>query len=1411
MKRRTIYPSACSFRLVSGGCKIAVLLGVVLSGLAFGQVPTAGLKAHWKFDETSGLAAADASANKNNGVLNNFGADNAQWIPGKVGGAISFNGSNYVEVADHPSIGTDLTNGFTVSTWFRSRVPLPATGGTRTPRMLEKGDGYFFLMNPGTGGMNLLVKKNNANFTASLGDSLDANVWYHITGTFDGTTIRVYLNGDLKGSTALAAPMDDDHLPLRIGSDDAGAFFNGDMDEVMIYDHALTLVEIQQLAGKVVSGAPVITKQPQSQTVAEGTRVELSVKADGKPPLAFEWRKNGQRLAGETNDTFVIAEASPDQAGAYSVVVSNGDGSATSTAANVAVTAIDLKLGLKAHWKMDETSGLIAADSTTNRNNGALNNFAGDTAQWISGQVGRAIAFDGSNYIEVPDHPSIGADLTNGFTVSTWFRSKVALPATGGTRTARMLEKGDNYFFLMNPGTGGMNFLVKRNNANFTANLGDSLDANVWYHIAGTFDGSTARVYLNGELKGSVVVGGPSDDDQLPLRIGSDDAGAFFNGDMDEVQIWNRPLNPRELRNVMGRDLSEPPSVVRQPQPLTLFAGSTATFSAVAQGKEPFRYLWYKGDQEIRSATGPTLILNDISAPDAGSYRVKVSNSLGDSFSQSATLTVIPVAGISTGQAANWKFDETSGLVAADASGTGRTGQLVDFADTSSHWKAGQVKGALQFDGQASRVVVTNIASLSLGQEATFAFWIKPATYGTEFPGSNYTLNQAQILRKGSLFDIYLVDDPGSVRRTIIANGVNAPQTIVELGVWQHFAITYKNGLVRFYKNGFPLGDPKPAQLGAPGTEAIVLGNRDATLDNPRLFNGLMDEVAVWQRPLSETEILEIAGKDVSGPPVIEVQPISTKKLEGTSITFSIVATGKRPVSYQWSRNGQPISGATANQLRLDNLKAADAAAYTVRVQNDLGSVTSLPAQLTVETLDTITSGLVAYWNFDETSGTTLNDRSGNGLNGALQNFSAAPGVLGPIGGALDFDGVGAFVVVPHKDLLNLSEEGTLSAWINPRTFSVVGGYGRIVRKSVNYDLNIYEANHALRIFGVDKLPFDAPANTVELNTWQHVAVTIRNGSIQFYKNGKALGPAVAGRLGEVNRDDLIIGNFQADLAINRLFNGLMDDLGIWARALSASDIEGIYQNGLAGKPLTATFEPLNIKSIQITNQVHITFFTPYTNRQHAVQRAGTLQTQTTGWSDEPNVQFTPVGTSLMRASFARPTSPFTFYRVVALPPPAIYQENFDSGAPGWTHGGAEDNWVLGSPAKGPMRAHSGASVYATGLTGTYRPFTDSYLRSPVINLTGVSRAALNFWEWRSTDVDPVFHGTVVNVLDADTLVVLQELSRAAGTIPDWQQRNLKLGSSSLGKRIILEFRLYSDHTNLREGWLIDDVAILPE
>jgi hypothetical protein len=1086
--------------------------------------------------------------------------------------------------------------------------------------------------------------------------------------------------------------------------------------------------------------------------------------------------------------------------------------------------------GLVARWDFEEGSGAIAHDTSgPNANHGTLDNYT-DDAQWVAGRFGGGLAFTGatSNRLVVPSHASIAADLANGFTVSAWFRSNV--PLASNASTYALLEKGNMFFLLQGVATegGGMNFLLKKGTVNQTVGIVDALSADTWYHVAGVFTGTEALVYLDGALKGRRAVAAPIDVTDLALVIGGDDLNRVFNGTIDQVLIWNRPLTAEEILQVAARVGA--PTVTGQPQAQSVYAGGTATFSVSAAGQNPLRYLWYRNDQPLRTQTAETLVVEYATPADAGLYRVEVSNDIGTAKSQSASLEVRSVEGLQTARVLSMHFNETSGLTASDASGNGNNGQLSGYWDETSHWSAGRVNGSLSFDGVASLVSVPQSQSLSQVQgEATFAFWIHPLGWGVPEDVGVYTRSASYILRKADQFGIRLINDPGTVVQTLVSRAgrgadaggvvrsafeVNAPQGSVALDQWQHWVVLYRNNTVSFFRNGFRVGDPVPGTLGPPAEAGLVIGAYDdlATVTSASRLEGRLDELGIWSRPLSEAEILELAGQDVVGVPVIVQQPAGQKRIEGTTAMFEVFVTGKRPLEYQWLKNGIPIAGAVQNTLTLNRLQPADAGGYAVRVTNSEGMTTSEAALLEVEALDAITSGLVAYYTFDDGPGTTLTDSSGNNFHGQLVNMDDASRIAGPIGGAFRFDGSDDYIVVGHDPMLDLTTEATVSVWLKVDGMSPAN-HDRVIRKGTNFDFVLLPGG-VVRTYGIGKAPYDGPAQSWELGIWTHFAYVYRGGTVQWYRNGEPLGALLSGRLGELTADPLVIGNYAAGLTINRPYVGSIDDLGIWQRALSPSDILGIYVNGQQGKPLNQEFRPLTITAIKpAAEAVALEFYTPFNNRPAQIESKAALSDP--AWLVVPNLTFVDLGQGLFSASIPVGTAPAGFFRAVALPPPPLFFDDFEQAVPGWTHAGNEDRWERGAPTVGPTAAYSGANVYGTGLNRNVGAYSYCWLQSPEIDLTGVSSATLRFAEWLNLDflagvpVEQQAHQVMINVLDASTLATVSDAVYVnAGTSGGWQIRQVRLVGEAVGRKIRLEFLLQTDAFNLLEGWYLDDVTI---
>jgi glucose/arabinose dehydrogenase/PKD repeat protein len=198
---------------------------------------SSGLVLAYGFEETSGTVATDSSPAKNNGTLN--GATGT--ATGRFGRALSFDGVNdRVDVPDAASL--DLASGMTLEAWVR-----PTTNsGWRTALLKERGtNDLVYALYASNGAKPNTENLSNASNTATAPSALALNTWTHLASTYDGTTLRLFLNGTQVATKAATGAMPNTANPLRIGGNAVwGEYFSGLIDEVRVYNRALSAAEI---------------------------------------------------------------------------------------------------------------------------------------------------------------------------------------------------------------------------------------------------------------------------------------------------------------------------------------------------------------------------------------------------------------------------------------------------------------------------------------------------------------------------------------------------------------------------------------------------------------------------------------------------------------------------------------------------------------------------------------------------------------------------------------------------------------------------------------------------------------------------------------------------------------------------------------------------------------------------------------------------------------------------------------------------------------------------------------------------------------------------------------------------------------------------------------------------------------
>ena len=223
---------------------------------AFGQYPyRSGAVAWWHFDENEGSMVMDASDNDHTGDISGGGT----WVDSfyekepRDNAALDFDGSSgYIAVGDHSDF--DGTGGLTVEVWIKAEDLTSGTGFDKIVGKRESGDSSY----PGwelkgyqdTGRVALVANINGAK-KAITDTVLNPSQWYHIAGTWDGSEMKIYLDGELEDTTTAASSMSTSTEPLLIGaayfegSIRTSELFDGQMDEVRILDRALTAQEVE--------------------------------------------------------------------------------------------------------------------------------------------------------------------------------------------------------------------------------------------------------------------------------------------------------------------------------------------------------------------------------------------------------------------------------------------------------------------------------------------------------------------------------------------------------------------------------------------------------------------------------------------------------------------------------------------------------------------------------------------------------------------------------------------------------------------------------------------------------------------------------------------------------------------------------------------------------------------------------------------------------------------------------------------------------------------------------------------------------------------------------------------------------------------------------------------------------------
>ncbi len=254
-----------------------------------------------------------------------------------------------------------------------------------------------------------------------------------------------------------------------------------------------------------------------------------------------------------------------------------------------------------------------------------------------------------------------------------------------------------------------------------------------------------------------------------------------------------------------------------------------------------------------------------------------------------------------------------------------------------------------------------------------------------------------------------------------------------------------------------------------------------------------------------------------------------------------------------------------------------------------LSSCAPLPANLQ--------NGLVGYWPFCGNA----NDVSGNNNHGTVNGANLTTDRFGNTNKAYNFDGVDDFININNSNSLNPTSQITISAWVNTSAYNSSNA-SMVVNKGWDqgpghYDLLVFSSNNKSR-FVIGNNIFVESSSTVNINQWTLITASINSLTMKIYVNGVLENTVTQNNNNSfgTNTDPLYIGKHDY-LNHPYFFNGIIDDIGIWNRALTPQEIQQLYTSSYPQSYLWSTGD--TTPTINVTPTVTTKYWVRVSNGSH--------------------------------------------------------------------------------------------------------------------------------------------------------------------------------------------------------------------
>jgi len=787
------------------------------------------------------------------------------------------------------------------------------------------------------------------------------------------------------------------------------------------------------------------------------------------------------------------------------------------------------------------------------------------------------LRFDGGNDVfTVPDDPSL--DITGAISLEVWIKPQ---SLSNSKSQDRVVSKTSHYEITVSTGDTGCHF-GSSGDVQWRATIGNqnrricggTLSPGKWHHLVGTYDGADFNLYVDGVLVASTTRSGAISTNNADLTIGNRaNLNRPFDGDLDEVRIWTRALNGQEIVDNAGRELS---------------------------GTEPGLVAYYRfnensgqtgSDETANSNDGVLGTTNNVDNSDPLWVTENLTNTAPVVDAGSDQTITLPQNTVSLNGVASDDGLPNSTLITtwSKVSGPGN----VTFTDPAD------LNTIASFSAEGDYVLQLTGDDSALSSTDTVTITVLPEPPDTEAP----TVNLVTPLDGTTVSANVLISAVAS--DNIAVSLVNFAVGSTDLGTVTSppYEVTWDSTSVGDGNHTLTATATDGANNQSSDSVTVTVNNTTPVNAAPSVDAGIDQTIRLPVNTVSLSATVSDDGLPngnlttnwelISGPAPVTFSDASAT---ATDVTFTL--------------DGDYVLSITADD---GELATSDTLTVVVEAAPVLTTLSVLPSsvnllidetqQFSAEGFDQYGDPYPANPSWTATGGTI--DSSGlyqAGTTAGNYQVVASEGAVNdqatvtinsaftPKQTYLRFDGTNDVVTVPDDSSLDITSVISIEVWVRPYSLSNSKSQDRVVSKTSDYEITLSTGDTGCNFGTSDDVQWRATISgsnrricggSLTLGNWHHIVGTYDGSQFSLYVDGELV--ASTSRSGPIatNNSAVTMGNRGT---LDRPFDGDLDEVRIWNRALTAQEIIDNANIELTGsEPGLAAYYRLNETSSQVT------------------------------------------------------------------------------------------------------------------------------------------------------------------------------------------------------------------------------------